>query len=168
MQGHIILITYVIRSCTAHLVTCPMSSSSSPSVSAKDNRIDKNNEHTTNVPSQHSLSMACGQQLNYQSVAEKTHLPCIDPNSKTASDKPRMRPGHKFAGLTDHLPPGVNLNSNTPPDEPCMPCGHKSNARNLIVCIDGTSNQFGEKVSVRLANICPGSRCFQRSEHKRN
>src|SRR5271155_4417515 len=27
-----------------------------------------------------------------------------------------------------------------------MPCGHQMNGRNLIVCIDGTSNQFGERV----------------------
>jgi hypothetical protein len=27
-----------------------------------------------------------------------------------------------------------------------MPCGHKPQGRNLIVCIDGTLNQFGEKV----------------------
>ncbi|EDR01989.1 uncharacterized protein LACBIDRAFT_310143 [Laccaria bicolor S238N-H82] len=49
------------------------------------------------------------------------------------------------AGLTDHLPPGVDLDSKTTPDKPRMPCGHKLIARNLIVCIDGTSNQFGEK-----------------------
>jgi hypothetical protein len=27
-------------------------------------------------------------------------------------------------------------------------CGTNGNARNLIVCIDGTSNQFGKKVGV--------------------
>jgi uncharacterized protein (DUF2235 family) len=27
-----------------------------------------------------------------------------------------------------------------------MPCGHKLNGRNLVVCIDGTANQFGNKV----------------------
>ena len=149
----------------SHSVTCPMSS---PRVLAKDDSVDKNIEHTIKIR-QHSLPIPFGQELNFQSVDDKTHLHGVDPNSKTASDKPRMPCNHKLSGLSiDHLPPGANLNSNTPPDEPCMPCGHNSNARNLIVCIDGTSNQFGEKVSVRLAKICPGSRCFQRSEHKRN
>ena len=27
-----------------------------------------------------------------------------------------------------------------------MPCGHKMNGRNLVVCIDGTANQFGNMV----------------------
>ncbi|KIJ94688.1 hypothetical protein K443DRAFT_29389, partial [Laccaria amethystina LaAM-08-1] len=41
--------------------------------------------------------------------------------------------------------PGVDSNSNIAPDKAPMPCGHKLRGRNLIVCIDGTSNQFGEK-----------------------
>ncbi|KIJ94689.1 hypothetical protein K443DRAFT_351189 [Laccaria amethystina LaAM-08-1] len=41
--------------------------------------------------------------------------------------------------------PGVDLNYKTASDKTCMPCGHKLNARNLIVCIDGASNQFGDK-----------------------
>ena len=93
-----------------------------------------------------SIPLTFGQQLNYQSVDDE----------------------NRNANFTDHRPPGVDLNSKTAPDELCMPCNHKLNARNLIVCIDGTSNQFGKKVSVRLANICLESRRFQRSEHKRN
>ena len=34
--------------------------------------------------------------------------------------------------------------SNTEP----KPCSHGTNGRNLIVCIDGTANQFGEKVRI--------------------
>ena len=33
------------------------------------------------------------------------------------------------------------------PDILPMPCGHQMNGRNLIVCIDGTANQFGTKVA---------------------
>jgi hypothetical protein len=33
-----------------------------------------------------------------------------------------------------------------------MPCNHSMNGRNLIVCIDGTSNQFGKKVSMSLSD----------------
>ncbi|KIK05052.1 hypothetical protein K443DRAFT_4064 [Laccaria amethystina LaAM-08-1] len=51
---------------------------------------------------------------------------------------------HK-ADLTDLQPSGADLNLKTASDEPRMPCGHKLNARNLIVCIDRTSNQFAEK-----------------------
>ena len=34
------------------------------------------------------------------------------------------------------------------PDTPPMPCGHRRDGRNLIVCIDGTSHQFGMKVCI--------------------
>ncbi|RXW12342.1 hypothetical protein EST38_g13512, partial [Candolleomyces aberdarensis] len=37
----------------------------------------------------------------------------------------------------EHSPPKPELKT--------MPCGHKMGGRNLIVCIDGTANQFGEK-----------------------
>ncbi|KAJ2924584.1 hypothetical protein H1R20_g12518, partial [Candolleomyces eurysporus] len=37
----------------------------------------------------------------------------------------------------EHSPPKPELKT--------MPCGHKMNGRNLIVCIDGTANQFGDK-----------------------
>ncbi|CAA7268966.1 unnamed protein product [Cyclocybe aegerita] len=40
------------------------------------------------------------------------------------------------------------LHGANPPSKPTcskMPCGHTMGGRNLIVCIDGTSNQFGDK-----------------------
>ena len=49
---------------------------------------------------------------------------------------------------TDFTEPDVDTNSKTGSDERCMPCGHNLNARNLVVCIDGSSNKFGDKVSV--------------------
>ena len=76
--------------------------------------------------------MSFGQQLNYQSVDDE----------------------NRNADFTDQRPPGVEQGSKTESDKLCMPCGHKLNARNLIVCIDGTSNQFGDKVSVRFVHIC--------------
>ena len=73
------------------------------------------------------------------------------------------------AGLRDHLSPGVDPYFETA--SPYKSCCHDLNARNLIVCIDGMSNQFGEKVSkglevkgtaiLLMANIRPGSRRFQ-------
>ncbi|RXW16281.1 hypothetical protein EST38_g9576 [Candolleomyces aberdarensis] len=69
----------------------------------------------------------------------------------------------------DHRAEGDNDHCNVPPKELCgngakeshchccpvhtppkpqlktMPCGHKKGGRNLIVCIDGTANQFGKK-----------------------
>ena len=33
-----------------------------------------------------------------------------------------------------------------------MPCGHKINGRNLVICIDGAFNQFGQKVCIRDAS----------------
>lgn len=48
--------------------------------------------------------------------------------------------------------PDPNVSSHTccyhpPPEKRDMPCGcHKADSRNLIVCIDGTANQFGDKV----------------------
>ena len=89
--------------------------------------------------------MPFGQQLNYQSEDDEIHN----------------------ADLTDFRPPGVDPNSKIASDKPWMPCGHKLNARNLVVCIDGTSFQFETSVSVRLANIRPRTRRYQRSEHKR-
>ena len=42
---------------------------------------------------------------------------------------------------------GANDNHQACSDaEPNSSCTHKSDGRNLIVCIDGTSNQFGAKV----------------------
>jgi hypothetical protein len=54
----------------------------------------------------------------------------------------------------DERPPPTNPETQLVPDEPEMPCGHKINSRNLIVCIDGTSNQFGDKVCVRRGVCC--------------
>ena len=122
------------------------SSSSSSFVLAKDNLADKDKVHATEIR-QSSLSIPFGQQLNYQSGDDDA----------------------RNTDFNDLRLPGVDLNYKTAAsDKTCMPCGHKFNARNLIVCIDGTSHQFGEKVSVGLANIRSGSRHFQRSEHKRN
>ncbi|KDR70478.1 hypothetical protein GALMADRAFT_76068 [Galerina marginata CBS 339.88] len=36
----------------------------------------------------------------------------------------------------------------------CKPCQHSKDGRNLVVCIDGTANQFGEKVR-SLDAVCP-------------
>ena len=36
-----------------------------------------------------------------------------------------------------------------------MPCGHRMGSRNLVVCIDGTSNQFGTKVCFEWFVILP-------------
>ena len=50
----------------------------------------------------------------------------------------------------------------TQPTSDRMPCGHKLDGRNLIVCIDGTANQFGEKVCCEkfagtlLIGVLPG------------
>ena len=35
-----------------------------------------------------------------------------------------------------------------------MPCCHKKGGRNLIVCIDGTANQFGDKVRAVAELAC--------------
>ena len=49
------------------------------------------------------------------------------------------------SSTNDHSP---HLDADPRPRPSKMPCGHSMNGRNLIVCIDGTSNQFGEKVCV--------------------
>ena len=49
------------------------------------------------------------------------------------------------ADLRDHLSPGIDPYFKS--ESSYVPCGHDLNARNLIVCIDGMLNQFGEKVS---------------------
>ncbi|KIK04380.1 hypothetical protein K443DRAFT_4683 [Laccaria amethystina LaAM-08-1] len=101
-----------------------MSSSFSPSfVLAKDNPIEKNNTPKIRQYSSYYYPIRFGQQLNYKSVDDET----------------------RNADLTDLRPSGVDPTSKTASDKPCMPCGHKLNGRNLIVCIDGASNQFGEK-----------------------
>ena len=52
------------------------------------------------------------------------------------------------ADLRDHLSPGIDPYFKTASSYKL--CVHDVNARNLIVCIDGMSNQFGEKVSKGL------------------
>ncbi len=37
---------------------------------------------------------------------------------------------------------------------PCTHCNAKKDGRNLILCFDGTSNQFGENVAYLPVNFC--------------
>ncbi|KIJ94466.1 hypothetical protein K443DRAFT_12099 [Laccaria amethystina LaAM-08-1] len=81
------------------------------------------------------------------SSSSSDFVPAMDNTNYQNSEHTTKNPDDKSlnAGLTDHLPPGADSNSKTASDKPRMPCDHKLNGRNLIVCIDGTSNQFGEK-----------------------
>ena len=47
-----------------------------------------------------------------------------------------------------------------------LPCGCGEETRNLVVCIDGTSNKFGQKVRRRLARSCCRSYIITTSEHE--
>jgi uncharacterized protein (DUF2235 family) len=50
---------------------------------------------------------------------------------------------HAISSSANYRPPRSDADPRFTPYE--MPCGHKMNSRNLVVCIDGTSNQFGAK-----------------------
>ena len=47
-----------------------------------------------------------------------------------------------------------NPSSNNDPSESLKSCSHSKTGRNLVVCIDGTANQFGVNVSMSLDSSC--------------
>ena len=80
-------------------------------------------------------------------------------------------------GLLEHVANEIRIDERSSPFNAerdnvkveLMPCGHNMNGRNLIVCIDGTSNQFGAKVCrFRSWSRCIANRYVLWKEHKRD
>ncbi|KAJ2913615.1 hypothetical protein MD484_g6798, partial [Candolleomyces efflorescens] len=93
-----------------------------------------------------------------QKIASHFGLPAQDVKGKKKADGPETdQAADKDAAEGTSSRPHARVAPKEHPDDPTgglkhspeksetMPCGHMKDGRNLIICIDGTANQFGKK-----------------------